>query len=496
MERALVLPLLLLCACHGSTVKTGDSGAASDDADGDGYSESQGDCAPDDASAFPGAPEYCDGVDNDCDGQTDEDDALDAASWYPDLDGDGFGNPDVVHEACQAPSAYIADGGDCDDNDAAINPDAEEICDDLDNDCDGETDEAADLSWYLDEDGDGYGSQSSVTACEQPSGTSDNAEDCDDADPATHPGADEACDGVDNDCDGEIDEEGGSDASTWYADDDFDGYGDPDDSLQACEQPSGYVDNAEDCDDGSAGTYPGAEEHCDGEDNDCDGDSDEDTKAGWALVSVDTNAGYVYEIDPTSGSTTTIVAIADSSVGINTMDVREDGTAVVQDHVNLMIHQIDACAGTLTSIGATGVGNMCGISFGPGGVLYGMDTTNDNLVQIDVGSGAGTVIGPLGLDVGNCGLAYDCGTDTLYGADGTSNQVFVLDSATGAASAFVSTGVPFSAVGLELDNATGLLLASTGADLYTVDPATGTTTYMGAMGGSNIDDLAYHPACP
>ena len=82
-------------------------------------------------------------MDNDCDGETDEDDAVDATSWNTDGDGDGFGDwkSDDLELACDQPSGYVDDASDCDDTDATVNPDAEELDDGIDNDCDGEIDE-------------------------------------------------------------------------------------------------------------------------------------------------------------------------------------------------------------------------------------------------------------------------------------------------------------------------------------------------------------------
>jgi hypothetical protein len=107
-------------------------------------------------------------------------------------------------------------------------------------------------------------------------------EDCDDADADVNPGASETCDGVDEDCDGEIDE-GAGDASTFYADEDGDGFGDAEAPMSACAAPEGYVTDATDCDDADADTHPESVERCDDADadEDCDGlvdDEDEDVQ--------------------------------------------------------------------------------------------------------------------------------------------------------------------------------------------------------------------------
>jgi subtilisin family serine protease len=100
-------------------------------------------------------------------------------------------------------------------------------------------------------------------------------EDCDDHDPAIHPGADERCNGVDDDCDGLVDNDA-IDATDWYPDADGDGFGVPGEPERACEPPHGYGEGTADCDDTDPTIYPGAPEVCDGRDNDCDGRVDAD----------------------------------------------------------------------------------------------------------------------------------------------------------------------------------------------------------------------------
>jgi hypothetical protein len=251
-----------------------------EDVDEDGFREDEGDCNDFDASIYPGAPEVCDEIDNDCDGAVDEDDAADAPTWYADGDDDGFGDPATSTEACEQPSGFVGDDTDCNDDSAETWPGATEYCDEIDNDCDGAVDEddAADAStWYEDSDDDGFGDPATSTeACEQPSGFVGDNTDCNDESSESWPSATEYCDGDDNDCDGVTDEDDAADASTWFRDRDSDGYGDADTSTEACDVPAGYVSDDSDCDDSDDDNNPGAAEYCDGDDNDCDGVTDED----------------------------------------------------------------------------------------------------------------------------------------------------------------------------------------------------------------------------
>ena len=222
----------------------------------EGYVSNAEDCDDAEATAFPGGVEVCDELDNNCDGVVDEATATDAQTWYQDADLDGFGDADFSTLACSMPSGYAENDEDCDDGEFAVNPDAEEVCDGLDNNCDGSTDgsDATDVTaWYTDADKDGYGDPSKRSfACTQPTGSVSTSTDCDDADKDINPAATEVCDGDDNNCDGSTDGSDAADESTWYADADNDGYGDPSVTLEACDEPSGYTDNADDCDDSDA----------------------------------------------------------------------------------------------------------------------------------------------------------------------------------------------------------------------------------------------------
>ncbi len=337
---------------------TGDTGSCEGparylDADGDGFGDpttastacnapgvdNGDDCDDADPTRYPGATEFCDEADDDCDGEVDEDSA-DATLFYVDLDGDGHGNVDQSILACgEPPDGFAVAPTDCNDDDAAVNPGATEVCDLVDNDCDGATDgvTAVDATtWYRDGDGDGLGNaDDSVVECAAPPGHVDDntdcddfdasvlgptvyyadtdrdgfgdplvttvacgasrawiadAQDCDDTDAGVRPGAKESCDGVDEDCDGSIDESGATDESTWYPDADGDGYGTRTGWVMSCDMPVGYAPFRTDCDDTDASAFPGATETCDGDDEDCDGDADEPGAVGELLWYRDADA--------------------------------------------------------------------------------------------------------------------------------------------------------------------------------------------------------------
>ncbi len=198
----------------------------------------------------------------------DEDDAdVLTLTWYPDVDEDGYGDSDSPLDDCTQPSGYVADGGDCDDEDPDRNPSALEICNEVDDNCDDQVDNDAEpLTFYRDSDGDGYGDpELTEYGCTPSTGYVDNSEDCDDGNIETHPGAQEWCDLIDHDCDNEIWDNDAINALTWYEDADGDGYGNPDSTTTACDQnqPKGYLDNDQDCNDESLLINPDATEVCD-----------------------------------------------------------------------------------------------------------------------------------------------------------------------------------------------------------------------------------------
>ncbi len=261
-----------------------------------GYVATNDDCDDTDAAVNPSASELCStAYDDDCDGAINESNAVGVVTWYEDNDADGYGNASSTISACPdpTPGGYVLDATDCDDTDGAINPAANEVCDlDVDNDCDGVADDldpstTGEPTWYADTDNDGYGDLNSTTKkCDMPSTHEANSTDCDDTKAAVNPGAPETCStAYDDDCDGMANEDDAPDAPDWYIDTDNDGFANYSTSptTKSCVQPSGTneITDPEDCDDSDNQTYPGAAEICDSKDNDCDGDVDEGTVDQW-----------------------------------------------------------------------------------------------------------------------------------------------------------------------------------------------------------------------
>lgn len=200
-------------------------------------------------------------------------------TYYLDSDNDGFGNSLNAVFACPAPAGYVADSSDCNDADANIHPGAGENCSNgIDDNCNNIIDEGSIGIYYADSDLDGYGDllDQGNSFCTDPgSGYSVNNEDCNDANASINPAASEVCNGLDDNCNGNFDE--GLIFTTFFQDNDLDGYGDLQDAGNLfCSDPgSGYSMVNSDCNDSSAIVNPSANEICNNTDDNCNGATDE-----------------------------------------------------------------------------------------------------------------------------------------------------------------------------------------------------------------------------
>lgn len=266
------------------------------DADGDGYgdvavtelacTESAGwvaddtDCDDTEALRNPGVAEVCDEIDNDCDDEVDDGVEL---TFYMDGDADGYGDAAISALACAATAGWVASDTDCDDAVGSTHPGAGETCNEVDDDCDDSVDEGVTTTFYMDGDGDSFGDASMpAEACAAPSQYVRDATDCDDSDGTVNPAVEEACDGVDEDCNGTVDDlpESSADGAIYFADIDGDAFGDADTTMRRCAATADWVADSSDCDDRRSWINPDATETCDGGDEDCNGATDDIDPAG------------------------------------------------------------------------------------------------------------------------------------------------------------------------------------------------------------------------
>ena len=229
-----------------------------------------GDCNDLAALVHPDGNETCNGKDDNCDDIIDPQDSQQCIVYFLDNDSDGFGDGTKSGCFCKPTGKYVSQtAGDCDDTKVLVYPGASEICNGDDDNCNSLVDEVGAQGcqpYLLDDDDDTYGVTGLFLCQCAPSDPFDalKSGDCDDSDPLLHPGADDNCDNVDNNCNGLKDE---------GCDEDNDGFctlqkpveGNPD------ECPLGPGD----CNDFDPNINPQSDEVCDNKDNNCKDGTDE-----------------------------------------------------------------------------------------------------------------------------------------------------------------------------------------------------------------------------
>ena len=333
------------------------------DANPVGYVSNRDDCndhPQTGGNIYPNAPEYCDGVDNDCNGIVDENTAVDAPLWYLDADNDGFGTASVQFQACSVPAGYVENANDCNDNRGNVHPQATEDCSTVyDDNCDGDNNSAEAIGcsdFYKDLDGDGYGDMvDKMCICSpnlQTSYTAVNSADCDDSNIGVNPNMIEICDtnGVDENCNNDNNDIGASGCSNFYQDYDGDGEGN-EFALCMCAAYQDYiVNNSADCDDLDGSINTQAEEVCDANnvDENCDGTANDS-------LAIDASTWYRDADGDGYGNTNNTLVQCDQPTGFLDVggDCNDSSSAInpaqieicVLDPVTLL-HRDEDCSGS------------------------------------------------------------------------------------------------------------------------------------------------------
>ena len=167
-----------------------------------------------------------------------------------------------------------------------------ETCGGGDEDCDGSVDEenaGGCTTYYFDDDGDGYGIAGNTKCLCAASGkySATQAGDCNDGDGAVNPGATEACNSIDDDCDNATDEESATGCAAYYFDGDDDGYGTTSQKCLCAGAGDYSTTNTGDCNDSEPLINPGAAEFCNGIDDNCSNTTDEGFNLGAACDGTD-----------------------------------------------------------------------------------------------------------------------------------------------------------------------------------------------------------------
>lgn len=232
-----------------------------------GYVTNSTDCNDNNASANINAIEICNGIDDDCDGLTNE--GLTFTTYFADNDGDGFGNPNSSQNSCTPIIGFVTNNSDCNDSNAQVKPGASEICNLIDDNCNGQINEGLIfVNYYIDSDLDGYGAGTATNSCTPILGNYvTNNLDCNNNNANIRPNATETCNSIDDNCNVLVDE--GLLFTNYFIDTDGDGFG-AGNPINLCSNPgTSYSTNNTDCNNNNSSIRPNATEICNGIDDNC-----------------------------------------------------------------------------------------------------------------------------------------------------------------------------------------------------------------------------------
>jgi len=236
---------------------------------GNSYVTNNFDCNNNNAAIKPFTAEICNGIDDNCNALID--DGLSFINYYADSDNDGYGAGSETNSCISLGTGYVTNNTDCNNSNASIRPNAVEICNGIDDNCNNLIDDGITfVNYYIDTDSDGYGAGTAINACSNPGpGYVANNLDCNNTNAAIRPGATEICNAIDDNCNNLIDD--GLTFVNYYIDTDSDGFGSGT-ATNSCSNPgSGYVINNTDCNNNNPDIRPNAIEICNAVDDNCNG---------------------------------------------------------------------------------------------------------------------------------------------------------------------------------------------------------------------------------
>ncbi|MEN9942843.1 MAG: hypothetical protein RLZZ91_844, partial [Bacteroidota bacterium] len=307
-----------------------------------GYVTNSTDCNDNNSAIGPTAIEICNTFDDDCDGLTNE--GITFITYYADNDGDSFGNPNASLSACSQPVGYVTNNSDCNDANAIIKPGAVELCNLVDDNCNGQVNEGLVFAnYYIDTDQDGFGAGTAINSCTPIFGNYvTNNFDCNNNNANIRPNAAEICNSIDDNCNNLIDD--GLTFVNYYIDTDGDGFG-AGVATNSCINPgSGYSTNNSDCNNTNASIRPSASEVCNEIDDNCNNVIDEGLQFSNYYLDVDHDGYYLSILNAciSPGANYSLTNIAEGDCNDNNFNINAGAQEICGNFIDENCDGIDA----------------------------------------------------------------------------------------------------------------------------------------------------------